>query len=120
MKRKDTILSITANISILAFNKENLKEELEAVALEIRTFGKGSFDFWQIEPVDVVIRTTALENTKIVRFIFKSNIYSFQYENQILVNLALNLQKIFNLKNKFMDIANQCYILETYNSRLDK
>lgn len=120
MKRKDTILSITANISTLAFTQVNLKEELEAVALEIRSFGKGSFDFWQIEPVNVVIRTTALENTRLIKFIFKSSIYSFQYENQILVNLALNLQKVFNSKNQVMDAANQCYILETYNSRLDK
>ena len=120
MKRKDTILSITADISTEAFNKEDLKEQLEDLAVTIRQFGKGSFDFWQIEPVNVVIRPTALENRKIVKFIFKSSIYSFHYENNILVNLALNLQKYFNSFNLNLDAANQCYILETYNSRLAK
>lgn len=120
MKRKDTILSITADISTLAFNEDSIKEQLEDLAVAIRQFGKGTFDFWQVEPVNVAVRTTALENRRIVKFIFKSSVYSFQYENQILVNLVLNLQKYFNSFNLNLDGANQCYITETRNSRLDK
>lgn len=120
MKRKDTILSITADISTLAFNEDSIKEQLEDLAVAIRSFGKGSFDFWQIEPVNVVIRPTALENRKIVKFIYRLNFSNSQYENNILVKLALNLQKYFNSFNLNLDGANQCYILETRNSRLDK
>ena len=120
MKRKDTILSIEAIISTLAFNKDTFKEDMEKLAFEIRKFGTGTYDFWQVEPVNTVIRTTAIETSKLVKFVFKLNFSNSNYENWILTGLCLNLQKVFNSRNLICNEPNQCYILSTRNSRLDK
>ena len=120
MKRKDTILSIEAIISTVAFTQGQFKEDMEKLAFEIRKFGEGTFDFWQVEPVNTVIRTTAIETSKLVKFVYKLNCSNSNYENWILTGLCLNLQKFFNALNPTIGTPNQCYILSTRNSRLDK
>ena len=120
MKRNDTTLIIKADISRLAFNESDLMKELSSLGNDIRYYGQGTFDYYTVRYAGARIQNTALENRKIVIFTYELNISNSNYENNILINLCLNLQKVFNLKNQIMDAANQCYILETYNSRLDK
>lgn len=120
MKRNTTTLIIKADIGLLAFDKYNWIEEVRQLGNSIRYFGKGTFDYYSVKYITTKIQDTSLENRKIIIFVYELNISNSNYENNILVNLCLNLQKAFNEKSLICDTANQCYILETYNSRLDK
>lgn len=122
MKRKDTILSITANISTLAFRPNFFKEDMESLAYQITYYGEGKFDRWYINPVNVVITNTAIENRKNVKFIYTINSArsDSNYENSVGMKMCLNLQKVFNSVNLICNSANQCYIDNFHNSRLNK
>lgn len=120
MKRKTTTLLIEADISTLAFNKYSLMEDLNKLGDKIRFFGSSIFDHYSVNYVTTFKKDTALENRKIVKFMYELNISDSNYENNILINMCLNLQKEFNYLNTLLNEANQCYITHTYNSRLDK
>ena len=108
MKRKDTIISITAHISTLAFNESDLMKELSSLGNDIRYYGQGTFDYYTVRYAGARIQNTALENRKIVIFTYELNISNSNYENNILINLCLNLQKFFDDKNLILNKANQC------------
>ena len=120
MKRKDTIISITAHISTLAFNKDALEADLNVLANNITFFGENEQDHWTIKVENISVQNTAIDTTKVVRFIYSLNYSNSNYENSVLMHLCLNLQKFFNSKNLILNKANQCWIDNTYNSRLDK
>ena len=116
MKRKDTYIRIVSNINISTFSKTNLMQDLNELAVDITYFDKKSalIAHWDAQLEAVTITDTALEQNKVVKFLYKLNYKSSQYENTILMKICLNLNKFFQEQNK------NSFIENVYNSRLDK
>ena len=122
MKRKDTIIIITSNVSVLAFGKEKFKEHMEKLASDITYYAESIYCRWSVDLKNVTITDTCLENDKIVRFIYSMNSvrHNSNYENSVAMKMCLNLQKVFNSVNLIDNGKNYCFIDKLYNSRLDK
>lgn len=123
MKRKDTSLIIICEVNPLAFELNNFKENMERLAYEVTYYGEGKFDRWNIQPVNVIINDTSLEERKIVRFIYTINSvrHNSNYENSVGMKICLNIQKVFNSANILIgEKRPQCFVDRLYNSRLAK
>lgn len=116
MKRKDTYLRIISDINISTFDTDNLMQELNELAVDITYFDNKSklISHWDVELEDITITDTSLEQFKVVKFLYKLNYKSSNYENTILMKMCINLNNFFKAQNK------NSFIESVYNSRLDK